>query len=172
MANRFQKIIYYTSAMSPIGIVFSLVWFFQNNTYIIPVIITVISLLLVVAFVISFEYGKKNISPMSIRVTDVATNDIWVLSYVISYLLPLASMLIAEWNVYVLTIIAILGGVVMIFMNCAIPHPLLAVRKYHFYQLTTENGISSYILISKRCIRNKNEIKTVGRWFEFLLIEK
>lgn len=172
MANKSQKIIYYSSAMSPIGIVFSLVWILQNNTFIIPAIVTVISLLLIIVFSISFKYGKKNIAPTSIRVAEIAANDIWILSYIISYLLPLASMLIAEWNIYVLTIIAVLGGSVMLFMNSAIPHPLLAVRKYHFYQLTTENGISSYVLISKRHIRNKKEIKTIGRVFEFLLIEK
>lgn len=126
MANVFQKIIYYFSAMAPI----------------------------------------------CIRVTEVSANDIWILGYIISYLMPLVSIIIDEWNFVILAIIAILIGIVIPFMNSAMPHPLLAIKKYHFYELATENGISSYVLISKRKIRNKKEIKVVGRLFEFLLIEK
>lgn len=87
-------------------------------------------------------------------------------------MLPLANMVIDEWNLFILAGISLTIGVVIPFINCAIPHPLLFFRGYHFYNLTTENGISSYILISKKKIRNKKEIKLVGRIFEFLLIEK
>ena len=83
-------------------------------------------------------------------------------------------MIIEQWNfiILILAIIAILVGILIPFMNSAMPHPLLVLKKYHFYQLATENGISSYVLISKRKIRNKKEIKVVGRLFEFLLIER
>jgi hypothetical protein len=42
---------------------------------------------------------------------------------------------------------------------------------YHFYQATAENGISNYVVISKRKIRHKKELKKVKRVFEFLLID-
>lgn len=172
MANVFQKIIYYFSAVSPIGIVFSLVWVIQKRTYLVPAIVMIISLSFILVFAISFKYGKNRVAPICIRVTDVSANDIWILGYIISYLLPLVSMIIEQWNFIILAIIAILVGILIPFMNSAMPHPLLVLKKYHFYQLATENGISSYVLISKRKIRNKKEIKVVGRLFEFLLIER
>lgn len=137
-----------------------------------PLILISVSVVGVVLFIVSFRYGNKNIAPMTIRITDVSTSDLWILGYVFSYLLPLGNIVIDEWNLYILVGISLIISVVIPFINCAIPHPLLLFGRYHFYNLTTENGISSYILISKKKIRNKKEIKMVGRIFEFLLIEK
>lgn len=172
MANTIQKLIYYFSAVAPVCITFSLVWIIQCKGIVLPVILVSTSLMVVVLFSVAFRYGYKNIAPTTIRVTDISTDDLWLLGYVFSYLLPLANMVIDEWNLFILAGISLTIGVVIPFINCAIPHPLLFFRGYHFYNLTTENGISSYILISKKKIRNKKEIKLVGRIFEFLLIEK
>lgn len=172
MANTIQKLIYYFSAVAPVCITFSLVWIIQGKGIVLPVILVSTSLVVVVLFSVAFRYGYKNIAPTTIRVTDISTDDLWLLGYVFSYLLPLANMVIDEWNLFILAGISLTIGVVIPFINCAIPHPLLFFRGYHFYNLTTENGISSYILISKKKIRNKKEIKLVGKIFEFLLIEK
>lgn len=172
MANTIQKLLYFFSAISPVCITFSVVWIIQGKGIMFPAILVSTSVIGVVLFIVSFRYGYKNIAPMTIRVTDVSTGDLWILGYVFSYLLPLGNMVIAEWNLFILAGISLIIGVVITFINSAIPHPLLFFSGYHFYNLTTENGISSYILISKKKIRNKKDIKAVGRIFEFLLIEK
>jgi len=172
MANLLQKLIYYFSAMCPIGVIFSVVWLIQKDNYWVPIMVTLGVVLLMVLFGISFNYGCKHLSPINVRVTDVSANDTWILGYIISYLLPLTSLIIDEWNLLVCVIIGVFICLLIPFMNSAIPHPLLALKKYHFYQISTENGISSYVLISKKNIRNKKEIQVVGRIFEFLLIEK
>lgn len=172
MANTIQKLLYFFSAISPVCITFSVVWIIQGKGIMFPAILVSTSVIGVVLFIVSFRYGYKNIAPMTIRVTDVSTGDLWILGYVFSYLLPLGNMVIAEWNLFILAGISLIIGVVITFINSAIPNPLLFFSGYHFYNLTTENGISSYILISKKKIRNKKDIKAVGRIFEFLLIEK
>lgn len=172
MANTIQKLLYFFSAIAPVCITFSVVLIIQGKGIMFPVILISVSVIGVVLFILSFRYGNKNIAPMTIRVTDVSTSDLWILGYVFSYLLPLGNIVIDEWNLYILVGISLIISVVIPFINCAIPHPLLLFGRYHFYNLTTENGISSYILISKKKIRNKKEIKMVGRIFEFLLIEK
>lgn len=172
MANTIQKLLYFFSAIAPVCITFSVVLIIQGKGIMFPVILISVSVIGVVLFILSFRYGNKNIAPMTIRVTDVSTSDLWILGYVFSYLLPLGNIVIDEWNLYILVGISLIISVVIPFINCAIPHPLLLFGRYHFYNLTTENGISSYILISKKKIRNKKEIKMVGRIFELLLIEK
>lgn len=172
MANTIQKLLYFFSAIAPVCITFSVVLIIQGKGIMFPVILISVSVIGVVLFIVSFRYGNKNVAPMTIRVTDVSTSDLWILGYVFSYLLPLGNIVIDEWNLYILVGISLIISVVIPFINCAIPHPLLLFGRYHFYNLTTENGISSYILISKKKIRNKKEIKMVGRIFEFLLIEK
>ncbi len=172
MANTMQKLLYFFSAVAPVCITFSVAWIIQRKGIILPIILVFASMLGVVLFSVAFKYGYKNIASMTIRVTDVSTGDLWILGYIFSYLLPLANMVIDEWNLFILAGISLIIGVVIPFMNSAIPHPLLFFRGYHFYNLATENGISSYVLISKKKIRNKKDIKAVGRIFEFLLIEK
>ena len=51
------------------------------------------------------------------------------------------------------------------------PSPILSVMGYHFYQVNAANGISGYVLISKRKIRNAKDVKAVKRIFEFLLLD-
>lgn len=172
MANTVQKLLYFFSAIAPVCIIFSVVWMVQDKEIMFPAILAFVSLIGIVLFIVSFRYGYKNIAPMTIRVTEVSTSDLWILGYIFSYLLPLANMAIEEWNLLVLAGISLIICVVIPFVNSAIPHPLLFFGRYHFYNLATENGISSYILISKKKIRNKKEIKAVGRIFEFLLIER
>lgn len=45
------------------------------------------------------------------------------------------------------------------------------LRGYHFYSVSAENGISNYILISKRSLRNSKHLKSVQRIFEYLLLD-
>lgn len=172
MANKIQKLLYFFSTMAPVCIIFSVVCIIQGKGIIFPIMLISASAIGVVLFILSFRYGCKNVAPMTIRVTDVSTSDLWILGYVFSYLLPLGNIVIDEWNLFILIGLSLIIGVVIPFINGAIPHPLLFFSGYHFYSITTENGISSYILISKKKIRNKKEIKIVGRIFEFLLLEK
>lgn len=172
MANTIQKLLYFFTAIAPVCITFSVVWIIQGKGIMFPAILVSASAIGTALFIVSFRYGYRNIAPMTIRVTDVSTSDLWIMGYVCSYLLPLANMVIDEWNLFILVGISVIIGGVIPFINAAIPHPLLFFRGYHFYNLTTVNGISSYVLISKKKIRNKKDIKAVGRIFEFLLIEK
>lgn len=165
MANRIQNLLYFFTAIAPVCITFSVVWIIQGKGIMFPAILVSTSVIGTILFIVSIRYGYRNIAPMTIRVIDVSTGDLWILGYVCSYLLPLANMVIDEWNLFILAGSSLIIGVIIPFINSAIPHPLLFFRGYHFYNLITENGISSYVLISKKKIRNKKDIKAVGRIF-------
>lgn len=87
MANTIQKLLYFSSAIAPVCITFSAVLIIQGKGIMFPVILISVSVIGVVLFIVSFRYGNKNIAPMTIRVTDVSTSDLWILGYVFSYLL-------------------------------------------------------------------------------------
>lgn len=94
-----------------------------------------------------------------------------VVAYIISYMLPLASILIKDFNLYISLVIV--GAIVLIapFVNTAVPNPLLMLQGYHFYEVETENG-ATYVLISKRKLRSNGDVKRVKRVFEFLLLDE
>ena len=93
----------------------------------------------------------------------------WIVAYISSYILPFASMALDDYNFLLFFAIAAAIVILAPFANSAVPNPLLALGRYHFYQITAENGVSGYVLISKRKIRSAKDVKRVNRVFEFLL---
>ena len=171
MTNLFQKTIYNISAITPMLLVFSLVWKIQKDSNKIPILLLIISSIIIFIFILSFLYGKKNLAPIGIRVNEISPYDNWVICYVITYLLPFSTLVMDEWDITIVGIIATVIIILIPYLNSAIPNPLLVVGKYHFYKVNAENGISEYVLISKRKYRNKKQIKVVSRVFEFLLLD-
>lgn len=171
MPRHLQKLIYNLSAASPICLIFAVTWYIQKRTYIVPTICIGIGIILIVSFAISFSYGSRHLAPITIRTSDISPKDSWVILYILTYMLPLTSMAIDDLNLIICGIVAILIATIAPFVNSAIPHPLLFIKKYHFYQISGENGISGYILISKRKYRKKQDLKYVNRMFDFLLLD-
>ena len=171
MANIIQKFIYNLSSVVPVLLIFSFVWKIQKNTNKIPIVLIVIAFVLTFLFVMSFTYGKKHFAPINIRTIEIAPYDSWIFCYIITYLVPIASLVIDEWNVTILGILAVVIAIAIPYFNSSIPNPLLAIRRYHFYRVSAENGISDYVIITKKKYRNKNELKSVNRVFDFLLLD-
>lgn len=171
MANCLQKFIYNASAAAPICVSFGAVWYMQKKTWTIPLICGSVCILLIIAFAISFSYGAKHLAPISIRTSDVTPNDSWLVVYVLTYLLPFASMVIDDFDLIVLGIIAAIIALLAPLVNSAIPNPFLFLKCYHFYQVNGENGISGYVLISKRILRKKQDLRLVNQMFDFLLLD-
>lgn len=171
MGNYIQRAIYNFSTVSPLCFVFAVVWYMQNKTLKIPLVCFSVGVALIICFAISFSYAKKHLAPITIRASDIAPYDGWVLAYILTYLLPFASIVIKDFNVIVCTIITAILAVVAPFLNTAIPNPLLFAKGYHFYQISAEQGVSCYTLISKQKLRKAKDLKTVNRIFDFLLLD-
>ena len=80
-------------------------------------------------------------------------------------------MIIDDLNLTVCFVVALAIAIIAAHVNTAIPNPILFFQRYHFYSVGAENGISGYILISKRKLRKKQDLKAVNRVFEFLLLD-
>lgn len=171
MANNLQKLIYNLSAASPLCFTFAVLWYIQKQTLIVPAICVCLGSFFMLCFARSFSYAKKHVAPIMIRVTDISPKDGQMAAYVISYMLPFASMAIDDFDITVCGIIAAALIAIILFANSVTSNPLLFLRKYHFYEISAENGVSGYLLICKRDLRNAKHITTVKRVFEFLLID-
>lgn len=171
MGNYIQRIIYNFSTVSPLCFVFAVVWYMENKTLKVPLICFFIGVALIICFAISFSYAEKNLAPITIRTSDIAPYDGWVIAYILTYMLPFASIVIEDFNLIVCIIIATILAIFAPFLNTAIPNPLLFVKGYHFYQISAEQGVSCYTLISKQKLRKAKDLKTVNRIFDFLLLD-
>lgn len=171
MANIFQKYLYILSSISPIGLIFAITWFFQKNTILVPIVCILLFMIIDILFLAFFHYANKALASIDINVVEVASADLWIGGYIVSYLVPLGSVIIDDWNIIVCGIVGCMISFAIACINDTTPNPLLFFMRYHFYKIKTENGLE-YSLISKRKIRNKESVKVVRRWFEYLLIEK
>ena len=102
MPNFLQKWLYNLSAGAPLLLVFSIVWYCEEKTWTVPIVCSCISIALIVLMLVAFAYGKRNLPPITITVTDVAPHDAWIIAYIVSYLLPFASMAMEDYNLLLL----------------------------------------------------------------------
>lgn len=172
MPNFLQKWIYNLSSAAPLCLIFAFVWWTDKQTWIVPLVFIGLSVALIISFEVSFAYSKRNLPPISIRIEEVSPHDAWIVAYLISYAVPFASLMIDDFNVGLSCAIALVIILIAPFVNSAVPNPLLFVRGFHFYQVKAKNGVSGYVLISKRKIRKATEIRHTQRVFEFLLLDE
>ena len=172
MGNVLQRFVYNTSVIAPLMIVLSIVWFQQYHTLLIPILLIITSIVLAVLFCCSFLYATKKAENILLNVTEVQPKDGWVIAYIITYAFPFSSIVLEDFSVILSGALALVIVIVMMFANTSIPHPLLFFQRYHFYAISTENGVAEYVFISKnKAIRNSEHIKQVKRMFEYLLID-
>ena len=180
MANRVQKLIYFLSAESPIMVIFALVWLVEKSTWTkplqiswkVPLILLLVSVVLVTLFNISFNYGMKNLQKIPVKGSDITGGDPWIVAYVITYLLPLASFQFGELVKPIVGIVIVILLIVMTFTDFMIPHPVLYLRGYHFYTLDVEGAHSGYNLVSKKKLKRASDVTSVSQVFEFLLLRQ
>ncbi|MGI6580982.1 MAG: hypothetical protein ACOX1M_01450 [Erysipelotrichaceae bacterium] len=171
MLNFICNLIYKLSALAPMLFVFSMSLLYRESYYYIAICVMVILLLICLVFMVSFSHLMKKISIIEIKVTRITPYDDWIIGYVISNVFPLVSLAINDLNMNVLFIVMLILISTIAITNYPIPNVFLLIRKYHFYRIETENGISDYLLISKRKIRKASDINQVKRIFEYLLLD-
>jgi hypothetical protein len=171
MMNSIHKFIYNLSLVAPLLLVFSIVWLIKQKDAIVAISCLGAGAFILILFILSFTYGKKNLAPITIRTSDISPNDQWIVAYIVSYVIPLTNIVLEDFNLIICGVIALMILLLLPFFNIRSPNLFLFLRGYHFYQISAENGISGYTLISKRKIRKKQDIKVVDRMFEFLLLD-
>lgn len=172
MANRFQRIILNASSLAPVLWIFGILWLKQNKTYLIPIICISVGICFVVLSFVFFFIGKKKISIIEINVTDIESKDERVIVFLVTYCIPLITLIIKDINFIALSIIAAVILLGLLLTNIVLPNPFLFLLGYHTYSVSSETGVSNYWLLSKRTIRNANQIKWVKRMFEYFLIDE
>lgn len=114
--------------------------------------------------------AKKMLEQVPVDLREVRTADAQIVGFVIAYLLPLvnANTDQVEWRV--------LGFVLLLFLFVVWSthsyhfNPLLALLGYHFYEVTDASNVS-YVLITRRSLRNTVTVKKVIQLTEYMLLD-
>ena len=173
MVNRMNQIFFSLSSSAPVLFCFAIVWYFQKQDYIWPIVAVALGVLMTLYAPIFIVFCKKKVQTITAKINKVEKNNYAVWGYVISYLVPIAGVIGEEVNILVTVIILVVLGILLPICNFVFPNPILLVCGYSFYKAETIDGADGYCLISKRKkISNASSIKYVQNIFSYYLIEK
>ena len=187
MANKLQRMLFNLSTISPIAFFISVVWWIQRGCSVVctedgeihlsvkAIVISVIGVLgLLYAFrsFLIVRTGCKKLEIVPICVSSVRSNDKLSIVAIVTYVLPFSNLILKDFNVW-LTLLII--GIVLLFIvlsNTVLPNPILMLRGYHFFEVTTANGSDGLSMISKRkSIQDAKTIKKVIILWDYFMVE-
>jgi magnesium-transporting ATPase (P-type) len=156
--NKLAKASLVTTSFAPVLITYAFVLWIDNESLFRILIILAISLLLVILCVSVLSIAKKQLQIIDFPVNSIKTADGEVLGYLVAYLIPFATLASDQINESVLLFIFGLFILVLTLFN------------YHFYEVTTLNNIT-YLLITKRDLRNTSSVKRVVQLTEYMVFD-
>lgn len=165
MLSKFLKIIMVITSVSP---VFFTLWFndFSNQWKIKDGLIwLVISFALIIIAYLILQLSLKKLERIPIQISSIATADKEVIAFIFAYLLPLLDI-----NHKMLAFVLVLFAFVAFTTHIYHFNPIFGLFGYHFFEVTTTNGVS-YVLMSKRQIRNLNQVTEVILVSDYILID-
>lgn len=180
--NKLIKIILVLTSLAPVMLTY---WFVeQSNSYNISktfiencvtnynvgnfYIITTI--ILVALFWLIIYLSKSKLEKLPIVIEEIKSADNESISFILVYLLPLASKIENSINIPVLIFISLLFFIIVFTSNSYHFNPLLNFIGYHFYEVKVEGGVT-YVLLTRDSINNSKNIKSVSLISEYTILE-
>ena len=119
-------------------------------------------------------YAESHGERRTLSVTAVQSTDKEALAFIIAYLLPFLTGKVPnisdpeywELTVYAYCVI----GLVIYNSHAFHPNPVLAMFRYHFYQVTADNGMT-YLLVTKNVVRSQTLDVPVTRLADYVYLE-
>ena len=181
MANKYQKMLFNLSTLSPVTTFFSIVWWIQNRADTGRQITTKAILIAIVGFVgllyafcsmIIVKWSEKRLEVVPISVSSVKSKGNLPIAAIITYILPFSKLVISEYNVWLTHLIILIALVFVFISNAVLINPLLLLCGYHFYEISTENGSVELPMISTRkSIQDVKQINKVITVWDYFMIE-
>ena len=168
--GRLAKFLLVITAYAPILLVYSMISVFDGErTHAVWFLGSCIALTALCDRLLCFE--RNRLEPMRYCTDTVEPADDRVFDLLLVYLLPLITRDLTDFNWYSWILIGLFVCMVTAVGYGYHCNPLLILFKYHFYKVSEKGGVA-HILITKRRVYCTGEKLRVGRFAEYVLIEK
>lgn len=107
---------------------------------------------------------------MELKATTVEAADRENLGFLLLYILPLFTADFADFNWHILMPAIMIVGFVVATGYSYHFNPLLGLFGWHFFKIGTNEGVS-YILITKKQLKNASKPIQVGQLTEYMLLD-
>nr|WP_281721015.1 hypothetical protein [Nitrosomonas nitrosa] len=169
MLNTLAKLMLTGTALAPVALVYA--WVMYTDGYAITAFgLVIIAAVLIVLMMQLLKYCRKHLERSKFKVTSIEAADREYITFILLYLSPLFTAEFGDlnWNILIPTLIIfllVIGTGYGYHFN-----PLLGLLGWHFYKVSTEEGVS-YVLITKKELRSAKQCLTVGQLTEYIVID-
>lgn len=169
MLSGFAKLLLTSTAIAPVLLTYAWVAFQDDDSVLAAVLLGGCVVLILICLGL-LRYAKSNLERMKFEAVTVEAADRENTAFLLLYLLPLftAQFDTLNWQVW-LPAILIFGAVVATGYSYHF-NPLLGLIGWHFYKVSTKEGVT-YVLITKKQLRNATETIEVGQLTEYIVID-
>lgn len=170
MLSWFAKLLLTATAIAPVG--FSYAWVAYTAGRLNVALLTVAaSLGLVLICIWMLRYACNNLESSNFQTSTVEAADRENMTFLLLYLLPLftASFTSLNWQVWLPTLV--IFAVIVSTGYSYHFNPLLGLMGWHFYKVTTPEGVT-YVLITKKELRRAQDVLTVVQLTEYIVLDK
>ncbi|MBA4130087.1 MAG: hypothetical protein C0519_01540 [Hyphomicrobium sp.] len=170
MFSALAKWLLTSTAIAPVALTYAWVAF-QASKYELAAGLLVLCALLVFISLCLLRFARQNIERVNFKAQTIEAADNENIAFLLLYLLPLftANIETLTWQVWLpmIVIFAIITATSYSYHF----NPLLGMMGWHFYKVTTAEGVT-YVLITKKQLRNAAEQLQVGQLTEYILLDQ
>ena len=169
MFSRFAKLLLILSAIAPVGLVYAWVAFREgHHAAALWLLLGCIALVGICATLLA--RAKALLERFSFSLSSVEAADRENIAFMLLYLSPLFTSQFGQLNMDLLIpTLAIFTLMTATGYNYHF-NPLLGLLGWHFYKVSSTEGVS-YVLVTKKQIRNTGQINNVGQLTDYILID-
>jgi hypothetical protein len=170
MLSKLAKFSLVATSLAPIFLTLWFVDFSKKWEWSEGLFYLITALLLTFICWILLSLSKTRLEKLPLEINSVKTADNEMIGFILAYLLPLINKSSMQIDPWVLVFVMALLFLVVITSNSYHFNPLIGFLGYHFYEVTLSGGVS-YVLISRKNIRDCKSIKTVVHVSEYMILE-
>lgn len=169
MLTGFAKLLLTVTAVAPVSVTYAWVSWYQGES-VIAAVACGLAVLLLALCVVLLRYVTKHTESLPFKAASIEPADSESLGFMLLYVFPLFTDSVADLNWELWAPMLILFGVIIGTGYSYHFNPLLGLLGWHFYKVTSSGGVT-YVLITKKHLRNAASVSCVGQLTEYVLID-
>lgn len=169
MLSLFARILLTATAVAPVLMVFA-TYFFWDQKYWVGGILIGVVVFLVIVLLFLLSYCNRTIERIKFDIVSIESADREYVSFLLLYLSPLffSDLANINWSIIVASF-----TVFAVFVSTGYGYhfnPLLGLCGYHFYKVSTAEGVS-YVMVTKKKLITAKKIFTVGQLTDYIVLD-
>lgn len=171
MPNRLQKSIWILTGASPILFILSVAYYFTYHNRWVVFIGTALIIFAYMIFSKMIDNHLKFLPIQQIEVSGIAESDGRAYASIVTYLLPLVSLMFKDYNFEVSIGVAFISFFILLSTNSTTFNPFILAKGYHYFQASATSGVQNYTIISKRKLKKNSSLTDVKMFTDYFLFD-